>query len=141
MATLFKSGKNAVCTINGTRIPLMEFSVTGQPDSVEFTNSETGNIPRNEATFLRKQVVITYDFDFNGTPWGSPISVFDGAVLTNVLCYLSGTSGLNWNFTSLYVENADQTVSVTGKPQQKLTCKLNGPYTPPGGTLQGTTGN
>jgi hypothetical protein len=141
MATSFKSGKLAVFTIDGTSLSTIGWTIGGQIQKVQFKNSDTGTIPRNEATFHAKTVTLNFDYNFNASPFASPISVYDGAILENVLCYLDGVTGTPWNFTSLFVDSVNQSVTTEGKPVQSIQCSLNGPYTPPGGTLQGTTGN
>lgn len=142
MPATFHSGKFAVFTINGTSLSTTGWTINNPTEKAVFKNSDTGSVPRQEGTFYGATVTLTYDYNFSsgGTPWGAPISVAPQSVITNVICYLNGTSGPNWNFTSLFVDGTPQSVQVDGKPAQSIACSLNGPYTPPGGTLIGTVG-
>jgi hypothetical protein len=135
--TVFKSGKNALITVNGTNLSTTGWDVQATVKKVEFINSDTGTIAIPVGTTNVATVTLTMDFNFAQSMFGAPISVYPGALLNNVICYLAGSSGLNWNFTSLFVNGTPQKTESEGKPAQSINCSLAGPYTPPGGTQIG----
>src|SRR3954462_5048285 len=99
----FKSGLKATCTINGTEIPLINWSVRPAVTIQEFRNSKTGRVPKREATFVDLSGTVSYDFDFDANPF-STLNVVPGQKITNLKLYLNGTSGLFHSLPSAIIQ-------------------------------------
>lgn len=138
MPAQFISGKNAIFTIAGTSLSTIGWTIQANTEKATFKNSNTGSFPQFIGTFLGGKVTLNYDHNLNNTAWAAPISIESGDVIT-AICYLNGTSGQNWNFTSLFVDETPQSITVDGKPVSSIQCSIQGPYTPPNGTLVGTS--
>jgi len=127
----FRSGKTGTATINGTELAVTDWSVTPGVEIVRFRNSRTGTYDQKEGTFRDASGTISFDYDFDQSPWGAPLSLEEGDTVTNVRLYLNGTSGPYWEFPSAVITGTPQSLSTAGKITTSINFENSGVFTRP----------
>lgn len=135
MADNFLSGRTGDVTINGTEVAMTQWEINPNTEIVRFRNSRTNKFSRKEPTFHEASGTITIDFD-NDAPWGAaPLSLVQGAKVTNLkLIVTGGTGGTNfWLFPSAIITGTPQSVVIDGKEQTRINFENDGTFSVPGG--------
>lgn len=131
-----RSGFTGTATINGTELPVTDWSVSPSATILQFMNSLTGKHARKSATFEDASFSISFDWDDSNNPFASPLTITQGATITNVKLLLDGPTGaLYWSFPSAIVSGTPQSLQRAGKITTTLNCTADGTFAAPGGTL------
>jgi hypothetical protein len=135
MSAVFHSGATGTCTIGSgaTEVPLIHWSVRPTAQMAEFRNSKSGGYVLREAGFKDAMVEFEIDFDFGASPFGAPLSIGVGAILTSVKLYLNGGTGGTeyWSFPSLIISATPQRLAVEGRITTRVQCVANGSFSYP----------
>lgn len=135
MADNYKSGVHATVTINGTEVPITSWAVDPTAEIVRFRNSKLNANTKKESTFKDVTIAVEMDFDFDGSPFASPISLAEGSKVTNLKCWCegggSGGSGAFWLFPSAIVVGTPMRAEIEGKITISANFENDGVYTRP----------
>lgn len=133
----FHSGFDGKVTVNGTELPITEWSVNPGVRIAETDNSKSGGFMLRESSGGKTaDFSINADLDFDANLFGAPTSIVIGTKLTNVKLLLNGLSGLFWLFPSAVVVSTPQTVthSGTNMVSVQINGRSDGTFSYPGGT-------
>lgn len=130
-----RSGKNAVVRIGTTVVTCHDWSVDYSADELPVDNFEDGGFGRTTTGLLRAKITLEMDADSAANPYDSPIALNPGTVVTNLKCYLNGTSNAFWLFPTAVVLTAPQKAGVKGTISNTFTLASQGVFSQPGGTF------
>jgi hypothetical protein len=134
-AGTYHAGNKATVTVGGAEQSTIGWSVNHSVGLQEFRNSKTNSVATNEATWNNFDVNLIFEYDFASNPFSGP-KLYAGKSITNVICYMNGSSNATDGFTfpKLTVVSSPVQVNVEGKIGYSVNCRPNGgPITLPGG--------
>lgn len=131
-----RSGISGTATVNGTELPITDWSVNPSATILQFVNSLTGKHAKKASTFEDATFSFSFDWDDSNNPFAAPLTIVQGSTITNVKLLLDGPSGsLYWNFPSAIVVSTPQSMQRAGKITTSVNCTADGTFAAPGGTL------
>lgn len=131
----FHSGLTGTVTVNGTELPIKNWSVNPDVREAATDNSKSGGFILRESSGGKTcQFSFQHDFDFDANPFASPINLVIGQKITNTKLFLNGTAGLFWNFPSAVVRSTPMNLQHSGTDMldSTTTCDSDGTFAYPG---------
>jgi hypothetical protein len=109
MALNFKSGFTGTATINGTEVPLKDWTVDPAIRVAETENSLSGGfVLADFSGGKRCTFSFLIDFDYDANPYGAPLALRINQTIVQVKLFLNGTAGIFWLFPSALVVGTPQ---------------------------------
>jgi hypothetical protein len=131
---MLESGYAGQVTINGTALPVVQWSGDFPSDIVVFKNSLVGAHPARASTFADCKVRVALDWDSAVNPFASPISLIQGSSVTNVKLLYNKNTPEGWTITNMIVEATPTSVNIAGKIALSINLAINsGTITTPAG--------
>ncbi len=132
----FHSGLTGTATINGTEVPLKDWTADPGIRVAETDNSKSASFMLREASG-GKTCAFSFliDFDFDANPFAAPLNLVIGTKIVQVKLFLNGTSGLFWLFPSAVVAATPQGLNHSGTDMinVRVNCVNDGTFSYPGG--------
>jgi len=129
------SGVASTATLNGTELPTTRWSLEASAEIVRFRNSKTDKFSQKEATYTDARGTIDADYDFDGSPFGAPVSIVAGMKITNVKLWTQGGgsagSGPAWTLPSAIVTGVTMNAETEGKITLSIAFENDGTFTGP----------
>lgn len=132
-----RTGLLGTVTLNGTELPITNWNTAPTAVVVPFVNSLSGGHPKKLPTITDGGMVsFGYDWDDTNNPFGTPLSIRVGTILTNVKLYIDGSSGTRYKSApSVIVVGTPLSVEVAGKISGSIVGTIDGQWAEIGGTL------
>jgi len=129
----FITGKNGKVTVEGTDIPISEWSAEGKADLVDRTNSQSNGKKKYGVGLEECSGTVKLHWDGDANPMDTP-GIYQGADVA-LHCYISGSSGPYLNVASALIESVKPSVNISGGVDLEFTWKSNGDFTWPTGSV------
>jgi hypothetical protein len=136
MALNFKSGFTGTATINGTEVPLKDWTVDPAIRIAETENSLSGGfVLADFSGGKRCTFSFLIDFDYDANPYGAPLALRINQTIVQVKLFLNGTAGIFWLFPSALVVGTPQGIAHTSAEMvnARINCMATGTFSYPGG--------
>lgn len=132
-----RSGLLGTVTVNGTELPITNWSTSPTAQVIPFVNSLSGGHPNKLGGITDGGMFsFSYDWDDNNTPFSAPLSLRVGQTITNVKLFIDGSAGSRFkSIPSAIVVGTPLGVEVAGKISGSVVATVDGKWAEIGGSL------
>ena len=130
-----RSGKGGRVQWNGTNLVLKKWSVTEYGDDLDTTNFESGGVEEGKTGVTRVEFSFEGDWDAARNPFDSPPAIYPRDDGGPCKLYENVTDNVYWNFPVVRVLSATNSAEARGLVAFSASCKNNGTYTRPTGSV------
>lgn len=135
MAGKQRSAKGSRISVGNVNLNLAEWDATHRGDDLDTTNFESGGVEQGTIGIEVVEYDLKGDWDAGRNPFDSPPGLYPRDDLLTVRLYENVSDNCFWAFPTSRVISARNSAQIRGKVVFEASCKSNGTFTKPTGSV------